>query len=208
MVPGRGVDIGSGRGDLAASLIAIGWQMTGVEPSSEAAENARGRGVDVRVGTLADVELEPDRYDATVFQHSLEHTFDPLADLTSTRAALRAGGLAVITVPNFSNWQARRLRSRWYHLDVPRHRTHFSRDGLARLLDRAGFELLQLRTSTSAVGLPASIQYAIAGHCLFPDGLALRVATGLCALSLPLSTLADRIGGGGDQLHALARRLH
>ncbi len=112
----------------------------------------------------------------------------------------------MITVPNFSNWQARRLRSRWYHLDVPRHRTHFSRDGLARLLDRAGFELLQLRTSTSAVGLPASIQYAIAGHCLFPDGLALRVATGLCALSLPLSTLADRIGGGGDQLHALSRQ--
>jgi SAM-dependent methyltransferase len=200
------VDIGCGRGDLAASLIGHGWRMTGVEPSPEAAENARARGVDVRVGTLADVELEPGGYDAALFQHSLEHTVDPVDDLTRVRAALSAHGLAAITVPNFSNWQAVRWGSRWYHLDVPRHRVHFTSEGLSRLLDRAGFELLELHTSTSAVGLPASLQYALAGRCLFPDGLALRVATGLCTLALPLAVIADRIGGGGDQLHVLARR--
>ena len=203
---GRGVDVGCGRGDLAASLIGIGWQMTGIEPSPDAAANAQSRGVDVRVGTLATVRLEPARYDAAVFQHSLEHTPDPLADLTATRAALVPGGLVAITVPNFSNWQARRLGSRWYHLDVPRHRSHFSGDGLSRLLDRAGFEPVQVRTSTSAVGLPASLQYAVAGRCLFPDGLALRISTGLCALALPVATVADRLGGGGDQLHVVARR--
>lgn len=203
---GRGVDVGCGRGDLAASLIGIGWQMAGVEPSAEAAANARSRGVDVRVGTLADVKLEPASYDAAVFRHSLEHTPDPLADLIATHAALAPGGLVAITVPNFSNWQPRRLRSRWYHLDVPRHRSHFTRAGLVMLLDRAGFEPLDVRTSTSAVGLPASLQYAIAGRCLFPDGLALRISTGLCALMLPLATIADRLGGAGDQLHAVARR--
>jgi SAM-dependent methyltransferase len=204
--PGRGVDIGCGRGDLAASLIAQGWRMTGVEPSPDAAENARARGVDVHVGTLSEVELEPEGYDAAVFQHSLEHTNDPLADLTRVRAALKPRGLAAITVPNFSNWQARRLRSCWYHLDVPRHRVHFTADGIARLLERAGFELLELRTSTSTVGLPASTQYALAGRCLFPEGLALRIASGLCAVAVPLATIADRISGGGDQLHVLARR--
>jgi SAM-dependent methyltransferase len=204
--PGCGVDIGCGRGDLAASLIAEGWRMTGVEPSPDAAENARARGVDVRVGTLSEVELEPEGYDAAVFQHSLEHTTDPLSDLTCVHTALRPDGVAAITVPNFSNWQARRLRSRWYHLDVPRHRVHFTREGLSALLERAGFELLELRTSTSAVGLPASMQYVVAKRCLFPDGLGLRVATGLCAVALPLAAIADRIGGGGDQLHALARR--
>ena len=179
--------------------------MTGVEPSSEAAENARARGVDVRVGTLAEVELEPGTYDAAIFRHSLEHTPDPLYELRSIRDALTPAGLVVITVPNFANWQARRLRSRWYHLDVPRHRTHFTEYGIACLLDRAGFELIDLRTSTSAVGLPGSVQYVLAGRCLFPEGLALRVAIGLCALVLPLSLVADRVGGGGDQLHVLAR---
>jgi hypothetical protein len=56
------------------------------------------------------------------------------------------------------------------------------------------------------VGLWASVQYRVWGRCLFPEGLALRVAAGLCALGLPLATLADRLGGGGDLLHATARR--
>jgi SAM-dependent methyltransferase len=204
--PGRGVDVGCGRGDLAAGLIGAGWTMTGIEPSPEAAANARARGVDTRVGTLSDCELEPAGYDAAVFQHSLEHTAEPLPDLERVRAALGRGGLIAITVPNFGSWQARRLRSCWYHLDVPRHRTHFTGPGLTALLRRAGLEVIELRTSTSTVGLPASIQYAVAGRCLFPDGLALRIASGLCVLVKPLAALADRICEGGDQLHALARR--
>jgi SAM-dependent methyltransferase len=180
--------------------------MTGIEPSADAAEKARARRVNVYIGTISDVELEPGTYDAVVLQHSLEHTVEPLTDLTRARMALGPNGLAAITVPNFSNWQARRLRSRWYHLDVPRHRVHFTADGLRRLLERAGFEVLEIRTSTSAVGLPASLQYALLGRCLFPSGLPLRVATGLCAISLPIAALADHVGGGGDQLHALARR--
>jgi SAM-dependent methyltransferase len=204
--PGRGIDVGCGRGDLAAALIGAGWRMAGIEPSPEAAANARARGVDVRVGTLAECELEPSGYDAALFQHSLEHTAAPLADLTRIRGALRPGGLVAITVPNFGNWQARRLRSRWYHLDVPRHRTHFTGPGLEALLERAGLELAALRTSTSTAGLPATIQYRLAGRCLFPDGLPLRVASGLCVFTLPIAALLNRIGGGGDQLHAVARR--
>ena len=203
---GRGVDVGCGRGDLAAALIGAGWDMAGVEPSPEAAANARSRGVDVRVGTLADSPLESSAYDAAVFQHSLEHTVEPLADLERICAALRPSGLVAITVPNFGSWQARRFRSSWYHLDVPRHRTHFTRPGLAALLQRAGLEMVEVRTSTSTVGLPASIQYRLAGRCLFPDGLQLRVASGLCVLTLSAAALANRVGGGGDQLHALARR--
>lgn len=203
--PGRGVDVGCGRGDLAAGLIGAGWQMSGIEPSPDAAANARSRGVDVRVGTLADCELTSSDYDAAIFRHSLEHTVEPLADLQRVRAALRPGGLVAITVPNFGSWQARRLASHWYHLDIPRHRTHFTPSGLTSALQRAGLELVDLRTSTSTVGLPASIQYRVAGRCLFPAGLRLRIASGLCVVALPAAALADWIGGGGDQLHAVAR---
>ncbi len=201
---GRVVDVGCGRGDLAAGFVDRGWTATGVEPSPEACAVARTRGVDARVGTLADVVLEPDAYDAAVFHHSLEHTSDPVGDLEKTHAALRPGGLALITVPNFGNWQPRTMRSRWYHLDLPRHRTHFTPDGLRRALTTAGYEVERITTSTSTVGLPASIQYALFGRCLFPGGLGLRIASGLCVLVLPLARLLDR--RGGDQLHAVARK--
>jgi hypothetical protein len=56
------------------------------------------------------------------------------------------------------------------------------------------------------VGLPASLQYVVAGRCLFPAGLGLRIAAGLCVLTLPLTVLLDRLLGEGDTLHAVARR--
>jgi SAM-dependent methyltransferase len=202
--PGRLVDVGCGRGDLAALFVGRGWRATGIEPSQAAVAIAAARSVDARVGTLADVPLEEDAYDAAVFQHSLEHTPDPLGDLQRVWAALRPGGRVLITVPNFSSWQRRRFRDRWFHLDLPRHRTHFSTAGLRAVLERAGLAVEQITTSTSAAGLPATVQYAIAGRCLFPGGLAQRVAIGLCALTLPPTWVLNRLGGGGDLLHAVA----
>jgi len=65
---------------------------------------------------------------------------------------------------------------------------------------------VQTSTSTTPVGLPASIQYALAGRCLFPQGLSLRAAVAACALLMPLTWLANRLAGEGDVLHAVARR--
>lgn len=201
---GRGLDVGCGRGELAAVLQRHGWTMTGVEPSTQACEAARGRGVDARVGTLASVELAAGAYDAAIFRHSLEHTNDPVEDLRRAAAALRPGGHVLVTVPNFGCWQARAFGSRWYHLDLPRHRVHFTADGLRAALEAAGFGAIELSTSTSAVGLAGSIQYRLAGRCLFPGGLGLRVAVGLAAMAQPVAMAVDRLTGGGDQLHAVA----
>jgi SAM-dependent methyltransferase len=101
--PGRLVDVGCGRGDLAATFVVRGWKAVGVEPSPAACAAARSRGVEAREGVLADVALEPSYYDAALFRHSLEHTPDPLGDLEKVRAALRPGGLAMVTVPNFDS---------------------------------------------------------------------------------------------------------
>lgn len=205
-VPGRGVDVGAGRGDLSAMLVADGWRMTAVEPSRQACEVLRERGIDAREGVLAGVELEDDAYETAVFQHSLEHVDDPVGDLRRVHAALAPGGLVLISVPHFGGWQARRFRGCWYHLDLPRHRVHFTREALSRALDSAGFEVERLETSTTPVGLPASVQYRLAGRCLFPGGLKLQVAAGLCAFVLPLAWLLDRLHGDGDVLHAVARK--
>ena len=43
-------------------------------------------------------------------------------------------------MPNLASAQARLGGGRWYHLDVPRHRTHFTVDGLHALLRRHALE--------------------------------------------------------------------
>lgn len=204
--PGRVVDVGCGRGDLAAYLTGRGWRVTGIEPSASACEVARARGIDARQGTAEDVELDGESYDAAIFRHSLEHVTEPALALERIRDSLRPGGWVLISVPNYGCWQRRRFASRWYHLDLPRHRVHFTESGLGRLLERTGFNSPEIMTSTSSVGLPATIQYALTGRCLFPGGLPLRIAAGLSALAWPLSRTADLFGGGGDVLDAAARR--
>ena len=203
---GRAVDVGCGRGDLAGLLVHRGWQVTGIDPSASACKAARRRGVDARQGTLGDVDLESGAYDAAIFRHSLEHSADASGDLATAVRALRPGGLVLITVPNFGSWQRRRFGSCWYHLDLPRHRIHLTARGLGAVLHRAGAQVESVTMSTSTVGLPATVQYRLAGRCLFPSGLALRVASGLCVLFLPAAWVLDRAQGGGDQLHAVARR--
>lgn len=201
---GRLLDVGCGRGDLGAGFVRRGWSVVGIEPSEQACAAARSRGVHAHPGTLADVHLDRAKYDAVVFRHSLEHVSDPVGDLRRARELLRDGGVAIVTVPNFGCWQSRRFEGCWFPLDLPRHRSHFNAGALRAVLARAGFSRVETMTSSSSMGLPASLQYALVGRCMFPDGLKLRLAVALCAPLAPLVRLIDRIAGEGDVLHGIA----
>jgi SAM-dependent methyltransferase len=204
--PGRLLDAGGGRGDLAVVLRARGWQVTSLDPSPTACAEARARGVDAQLGTLTDPPPELGTgYDAVVFQHSLEHVVAAARDLAAARERLVDGGLVLITLPNFGCWQRRRFGADWFHLDLPRHRTHFTADGLERLLRRGGFAEIELSTSTSADGLPMSLQYRLLGRRVVPGPRRLA-ATAAGLLATPITAGLNRLAGAGDFLHAVARK--
>jgi 2-polyprenyl-3-methyl-5-hydroxy-6-metoxy-1,4-benzoquinol methylase len=203
--PGRALDVGCGRGDLAAGLMAHGWQVEGVEPSPKAAALAERQGVRVVGPNLATAALARDGYDLVTLRHSLEHLPDPLGDLRRVQRVLRPGGRVVISVPNFASWQRRRFGACWFHLDLPRHRTHFTPSSLATLLQNAGLAVDMQFSSTSVLGLPASLQYRIVRRCLTPSGLPLRVGAALCCTLFPLTWLIDRVGAERDTAHVVAR---
>jgi SAM-dependent methyltransferase len=206
LAPGRVLDVGSGRGDLGVVLAERGWQVTGLEPSPEACGEARARGVPTVEGTLATVPDELEfGFDAVIFQHSLEHVAEPLEDLAAARELVRPEGLVLITLPNFGSWQAARFRADWFHLDLPRHRAHFTARGIETLLRRAGLEPTRTSTSTSADGLPMSIQYRRFGERRYRRGLSMYLATGLTLAAAPITGVVDR-AGEQDLLHAMARR--
>jgi SAM-dependent methyltransferase len=136
--PPRGtlLDIGAGRGRFVASARAAGWSAEGVEPSARGVEAARAvYGVALRRGSLADVA---GTYDAISLWHVLEHLDDPDAAIARVASLLPVGGVLVVGVPNLASVQARIGGARWFHLDLPRHRTHFTPAGLRLLLARHG----------------------------------------------------------------------
>jgi hypothetical protein len=51
----------------------------------------------------------------------------------------------VVAVPNLASWQARIGGDRWFHQDVPRHRTHLTPNGAGALLERSGYRVERIR---------------------------------------------------------------
>jgi hypothetical protein len=69
----------------------------------------------------------------------LEHIDEPGAALSRIRTWLVPGGALLLGVPNLASAQARVGGERWYHLDVPRHRVHYTPAGIESLLHAQGF---------------------------------------------------------------------
>jgi len=68
----------------------------------------------------------------------LEHLEDPEAVLVQVRRLLKPTGKFLLSVPNFSSWEARLAKDKWFHLDVPRHIIHFTEEQLMKHIKKAG----------------------------------------------------------------------
>jgi SAM-dependent methyltransferase len=140
--PGALLDIGAGRGRFVAHARAAGWDARGLEPSSRGVAAARARGLDLLCATIDDADVAAGSLDAATLWHVLEHVDEPGAALARIAGWLRCGGALLVGVPNLASVQARAGGADWYHLDVPRHRTHFTVTGLHALLRSHSFEPL------------------------------------------------------------------
>jgi 2-polyprenyl-3-methyl-5-hydroxy-6-metoxy-1,4-benzoquinol methylase len=138
--PGRVLDVGCGRGLLLNQLRKLGWTVTGTELSDGAARFARDvLQLDVKVGDLRHLHFERGTFDAVVLWHVLEHVDDPAVLLRDVYRLVRPGGFVLLAVPNFGSIEAKLTRAGWFHLDVPRHVSHFTPETLVRMLEAEGF---------------------------------------------------------------------
>lgn len=202
--PGTLLDVGCGRGDLAAAWMAAGWTVLGVEPSEQAASVASRRGAQIVGRTLADTELHPASLDAAVFRHSLEHVVDPRLELRRVTAALRPGGRLAVIVPNWGSWQRRAFKERWFPLELPRHRTHFTAAGLRVALESAGLVPIDVVPATPFITTTWSLQFVLFDRLLTATGATL-LAGYLASVPVSVVTrLLDLILHSGDFLHAAA----
>jgi SAM-dependent methyltransferase len=138
---GRLLDAGAGRGRFVAAAREAGWDARGIEPSARGADPY---GAALERASIEEAAIAPGSLDAVTLWHVLEHLDDPGAALTRIRGWLRPGGVVLVGAPNLASFQARIGGDRWYHLDLPRHHTHFTARGLRTLLGRRG--LAPLRT--------------------------------------------------------------
>jgi len=144
--PGALLDLGCWVGFLLAEARERGWQIVGVEPSEFASAYARDRlGLDVRTAELFTADLPGDGFDAVVMSDVIEHLPDPGAALDQVRDLLAPGGVLALALPDAGSRAARALGRRWWSV-IPTHVQYFTRASLRTLLERHGFDAVEIGT--------------------------------------------------------------
>ena len=175
------LDLGCWVGFLLAEARERGWQVTGVEPSAFAAGFARERlGLEVLDGDLFSAQLPEHVFDAVVLGDVIEHLTRPADALDRIRALLAPGGVLWMATPDAGSMVARTLGRRWWSV-IPTHVQYFTRSSITTLLQRQGWEVLDIRTAPKAF----SVRYYLGrtegysrpvAHALMRAATAARVA--------------------------------
>jgi SAM-dependent methyltransferase len=142
----RLLDLGCGNGQALAVMLALGWQVEGIDTDPDAVEIARRRGLTVHLGTLADRRYPEDHFDAIYMNHVIEHVHQPIDLLAECHRILKPGGVLVVLTPNGASWGHRDFGKDWVGLDPPRHLYVFRVANLTACVRAAGFEQLRVRT--------------------------------------------------------------
>jgi hypothetical protein len=137
--------------------------------------------------------------------HVIEHLPDPLSVVSALIDRLEPGGFFEGQTPGADSYEHRIFGGRWSGYHAPRHTAIFSRHGLRRLLERAGFESVGIAGAFNPAGLAVSLASLPQGRSpgVIPrHGVRWLFFLGLAALLAPL----DLCSGAPGILNFVARK--
>src|SRR5882724_11743220 len=162
-VAGNLLDVGTGVGQFLHHAKPFFTQVQGTEVSESAIRIAREKyGLEIHPGQVEELDLAPESFDNITLFHVLEHVPDPVKLVQRCNTLLRPGGVLTIAVPNdVLAWTSafkkfgKKLGLRPFEKFSPVlgiskagsskeiHLSHFTPSVLRRLLEQAGFAILE-----------------------------------------------------------------
>jgi SAM-dependent methyltransferase len=169
--PIRVLEIGCGEGIVLDRLRSIADEVWGLEFNRAAAQTGSAKGLRIIEATIEEFSsrYSGESFDAVAFFQVLEHVEDPLAFLRIVRHLLRQTGRIYLSVPNPDRYQLSIYRESWDY--PPHHLSRFTKDGLQRLLGRAGFDTLKIVPRPMDRGSMRIVRKSLYKHLPLPKTL-------------------------------------
>jgi SAM-dependent methyltransferase len=137
------LDVGSNRGSFAKAFLDAAPQasIVAVEPDERFAQSCADlKRTELIVDRIENVALESNRFDIVHSCHTIEHLADPANALADHWRVLKPGGLLVIDAPNIALIGTADIVEEWF---IDKHLIHFSAVTLKRMIEMAGFEIVE-----------------------------------------------------------------
>jgi 2-polyprenyl-3-methyl-5-hydroxy-6-metoxy-1,4-benzoquinol methylase len=137
------VEIGTGKGEYLALMNSFDVQASGIEYSLEAVEECHLQELDVHQMYIENDsdEIAGAPYDAFFILNFFEHLPDPNSTLQSLYRNLSDDGIGLVEVPNFDMI----IRNNLFSEFIGDHLFYFTKETLARTLERNGFEIVECK---------------------------------------------------------------
>ena len=145
---GRIGDVGAGFGLFLEELRAVWPSATAVaiEPSVDMAEILRGKQITVIQEMLENIPAAEADFDLLTAFELFEHLHDPLGFLRQVRDQLRPGGYFYLTTLNGQGFDIQLFWEGSKSVSPPHHLNFINPKAMTILLERAGFEVLEVST--------------------------------------------------------------
>jgi len=163
----RVLEVGCHEGYCLKHLQDAGHQVEGIDFNTKAIATAQAKGLNCRVATIEQVH-PTQKFDCLYFFHVLEHVEDPHDFLQSSASLVKDDGLLALSVPHPDRIMLSCGRDTW---DFPPNHLHrYSIKGLQQLLNRAGFQVLQIVSHPKDMNLRTYVSFYVY-HLLSKVGL-------------------------------------
>jgi SAM-dependent methyltransferase len=137
------LDVGSNRGSFAKAFIdaAPNAQLVAVEPDERVVNScATLERTELVASRIEDAALETERFDVVHTCHTIEHLAHPARALADHWCVLKNNGILILDAPNIALLGVDDVVEEWF---IDKHLYHFSACTLGRMIEAAGFEVIQ-----------------------------------------------------------------